>query len=80
MDASRLVEEYELPSGQRPFERFVRTLSGNARARVASLTALLAHGKPSGFLSQLRLDAASSNCAITAGFGSSTYSDPGDGS
>jgi hypothetical protein len=41
MNADWSVEQYELPSGQRPFEKFVRTLSGNVHLRAMSLPSLL---------------------------------------
>jgi hypothetical protein len=42
MDTDWSVEQYELPSGQRPFEKFVRTLSGLVQVRASSLPSLLA--------------------------------------
>jgi hypothetical protein len=44
MDADWSIEEYELPSGERPFEKFVRTLSGAAKVRVTSIRPLLRQG------------------------------------
>ena len=44
MNADWSIEEYELPSGQRPFQKFVRTLSGIAKMRATSLLSLLRHG------------------------------------
>jgi hypothetical protein len=44
MDADWTVEQYELPSGQRPFERFVRTLSGIAKVRATSVRKPLTQG------------------------------------
>jgi phage-related protein len=44
MGADWSIEQYVLPSGERPFERFVRSLSGITKVRAASLPSVLADG------------------------------------
>lgn len=41
MGACWSIEYYELPSGQRPFEKFVHSLSGIVHLRATSLPSLL---------------------------------------